>query len=177
VVRPELLALVLLDGEVVDAHELDPGLDQVARGVRRQIDEVLLELRAAQLPGHARLQEHADIVAQVEGLQVGPVHLVAGRNRHYPGLAHEDLEREMIHGGPVGEEVVGRVHVRPGVSAQGDAGHVVGLAIGDPMGELHLEGRVPRKSRQRGRQRNADVEDLVHSSGGPAGTSDQRFIA
>ena len=47
VVGGEVAAAELLDREVVEAHELDAGLRQVGRGVRRQVDVVLLERLAA----------------------------------------------------------------------------------------------------------------------------------
>ena len=67
VVRGELGAARLLEGEVVETHELDPGPDQVGGRVLGEVDVVGLELLPEHLARHARLEEHAQVVAQVEG--------------------------------------------------------------------------------------------------------------
>ena len=68
-----------VDRQVVEADELEARLRQVECGVLAQVDVVLLVAGPQQLPRHARLQQHAQVVAQVERLEVGALDALARR--------------------------------------------------------------------------------------------------
>ena len=115
-----------VDREVVEAHELETRLCQVERGVLAQVEVVLLVAAAEQLPRHARLEQHAQVVAQVERLEIGALDALARQDLHDPGLAHQDLERERVDRRPTRDEVGGRVHVGPRMGGEPEAREAVG---------------------------------------------------
>jgi hypothetical protein len=158
----EVLAPELLDRQVVPADELDPDLDEVAGGLRAQVDEVLLEAGLPELSGVAGLEENPEVVAQVELFEVAALDGLSRRERDDARLAQQDLERKLVHGRTVGDEVKGGVHVGPGVGPEGELAHVVRLPPVDPMAELHLEVGVAGKRGNLRRQRHGHVDHLGH---------------
>ena len=153
-------------GQIVEAHELHAGLHQVGGRVLGEVDVVGLELGAQQLAGHARLEEDAQVVTEVDALEVGSrSHPIAAGQVDHAGLAQEDLEGKLVHRGPVGQEVIGSVDVGSRLGAQGHAGEVVGLSFRDPVTGLEGELGVAGIHGNVRRQRNRHIDDLGHGGG------------
>src|SRR5262249_2499571 len=70
VVRGRARRVEFLDRQVVDAHHLDALVDQVPRARLGDADEARLEGRRSPQPRVARLEEHADVLGEVEPGQV-----------------------------------------------------------------------------------------------------------
>ena len=61
---------------------------------------ILLKAGLEHLAGHACLQEDAQVVTKIPGLQIGAVDPLPRGDLHDPGLAQKDLQGKRVDRGP-----------------------------------------------------------------------------
>ncbi len=84
VVGREVGGAEAVDRQVVEADQLDARLGEVVGRVLGEVDVVLLVARLEHLARHARLEQHPQVVAQVERLEVGPLDPLARQRAPRP---------------------------------------------------------------------------------------------
>ena len=157
-----------VDRKVVEAHQLEAGLGQIKRRILGEVDVILLVARLQQLARHPRLQEHAQVVTQVERLEVGPLDALAGQDLHDACLSHQDLERQGVDRGTAGHEMGRRVHVGAAVRGEVQARQAVGRVTGS-LNLFDRERWVARIDGQPRDERYRDVVDPGHGASSQVG--------
>jgi len=122
-----------LDREVVHADHLDAVLDEV-RGARPgHADVVGVELGVAPQPRVRGLEQHADIVRQIDRFEVLRGDAGARVDLDDPGAPDQQLQRQRLGPRAIVEKVAGRVDVGAGVGAEVEGRDVGAGAVGDAL--------------------------------------------
>ena len=146
--------LELLDRQVVDADHLDAVLDQMPGARLGHADVVRVELRRAPQPRVVRLDQHPDVLREIDGRadrrRAMPVRDVTSITRARPISISSGSASAPA---PLVEKMPRGVDVRPGVRAHVERRHVRAVAAARcRLIGFEAERRVARVGRERARR-------------------------
>lgn len=162
----EVMARVeLLDRQIVNAHELDPALDNELGTVRCEIGVILMKggvLR--EIARVARLEENTLFPLDPLALELAPsdrANVVAELEDQC--WSYQGLKRNLVDSLAVVEEVPGRVNVSPGMGPELNGRNVCTSAFGHRLLQGNVNLRITRVNQTPVADRHAYIIDLGHN--------------
>jgi len=160
-VRGMAFGFELVDGKIVDAHQLDAAFDEKFRGFRLEIDEVLVKAGVIPVPGVLGFEKNSADAGKVQFFETGTGDGRCMGDFKDRGGSEQSFERNLVEGPTAFDHVPGGIDVRAGVRTHFDFRDAHGMAIvaREVRGGGKVDGRVGGPDRYGASDGNGNVVD------------------